>query len=76
MFKCIDSYCIQWSYVCDGKWDCPKGNDELSNPVCTYDHVCDNMYKCANTVQSCIHIENVCDDKGIVHLVMMNFIVI
>ena len=22
-FKCQGFYCIPWSYVCDGKWDCP-----------------------------------------------------
>ena len=29
MFKCFNSYCIPWTYVCDGKWDCLKGSDEL-----------------------------------------------
>ena len=28
MFKCPSSYCLPWKYVCDGKWDCPEGNDE------------------------------------------------
>ena len=22
-FKCEGFYCIPWSYICDGKWDCP-----------------------------------------------------
>ena len=30
-FKCQESYCIPWSYVCDGKWDCPDGCDEWKN---------------------------------------------
>ena len=29
MFKCLNNYCISWSYVCDGKWDCQRGEDEL-----------------------------------------------
>ena len=28
MFKCPNYYCIPWNYVCDGKWDCPRGIDE------------------------------------------------
>ena len=27
-FNCSSSYCIPWSYVCNGKWDCPHGDDE------------------------------------------------
>ena len=34
MFKCLDSYCIPYSYVCDGKLDCPQGNDEFDKLVC------------------------------------------
>ena len=61
MFKCIDSYCVSWSYVCDGKWDCPAGDDELNNPVCTKNQVCIYMYKCKNTTQRCLHLKNKCD---------------
>ena len=28
MFKCPNFYCIPWTYVCDGMWDCPYGYDE------------------------------------------------
>ncbi len=28
MFKCPNFYCIPWAYVCDMKWDCPKGLDD------------------------------------------------
>ena len=63
MFKCIETYCIPWPYVCDGKWDCPEGDDELKNPVCTEDQLCVYMYKCRNAKQTCIHIGNVCDQK-------------
>ena len=30
MFKCINSYCIHYSYVNDAKWDCPNGEDEIT----------------------------------------------
>ncbi len=33
MFKCLTSYCIPWSFVCDGKWDCPSGYDEFYSRV-------------------------------------------
>ena len=29
LFKCSGYYCIPWIYVCDGKWDCPYGEDEV-----------------------------------------------
>ena len=61
MFKCVDSYCIPWSYVCDGKWDCPEGDDEKNNPVCTNDKTCICLYRCRNTEQRCLHLENLCD---------------
>ncbi len=25
LFKCLYFYCIPWSYVCNGVWDCPHG---------------------------------------------------
>ena len=56
MFKCMNSYCIPFRYVCDGQWDCWNGEDELSCKVIT----CRNMFKCRQT-STCIHINNVCD---------------
>ena len=44
MYKCINSYCIPWSNVCDGKWDCPEGTDEVN--VCGSTLTCRNMFKC------------------------------
>ena len=61
MFKCVDSYCIPWSYICDGKWDCPEGDDELNNPVCNNNEACIYLYKCRKTQQRCLHLENLCD---------------
>ena len=60
-FKCAESYCIPWTYVCDGKWDCPEGDDELENPACGRNVNCIHMYRCRKTNNTCLHIGNVCD---------------
>ena len=60
-FKCIRSYCIPWSYVCDGKLDCPTGNDE--DQLCGKHKFCSKMYKCELTSR-CVHLGNVCDNKS------------
>ena len=60
-FKCESSYCIPWSYLCDGKWDCPNGNDENQNDTCLNESVCKYMYKCRKTKMICIHLFTVCD---------------
>ena len=39
-FKCPAYYYIIWSYVCDGKWDCPNGEEELKNNICITDYKC------------------------------------
>ena len=61
MFKCLDNYCIPWSYVCDGKWDCPEGEDELDISVCNQRLACINMYHCRKTNHICLHLGNICD---------------
>ncbi len=51
-FKCPDAYCIPIHSVCDGKQDCPDGEDEmrcqsLSCPgflLCRHDNVCVHPY--------------------------------
>ena len=63
MFKCPDYYCIPWTYVCDGKWDCPFAEDEVGNLVCNVKTMCHDMYKCRNEHQKCISIGNVCDGQ-------------
>ena len=63
-FKCQDSYCIPWIYVCDGKWDCAEGFDEKSSLVCGNQIICDHMYKCKNMSHMCLHLGNVCDGKN------------
>lgn len=54
--KCSNSYCIPWRYVCDGKWDCIMGEDEVN---CAR-YVCPGQYKCANQ-SSCILLHQLCD---------------
>ena len=61
MFKCWDNYCVPWSYICDGKWDCPKGDDELDTLVSNQNTTCIQMYHCRNTAQTCLHLGNTCD---------------
>ena len=59
-FKCPGFYCIPWSYVCDGKWDCPGGYDEVKEMECGINRNCSNMFKCTNS-QKCIHVGDVCN---------------
>ena len=58
MFKCPMFYCIPWNYVCDGKWDCPRGYDEIIDSLCSEGKHCSNMFKCRNSV-ICIHLRDV-----------------
>ncbi len=55
MFKCSKSYCVPWSNVCDGKWDCPFGDEEVKVHTCGASKVCEGMYKCKGVAQ-CIHL--------------------
>ena len=59
LFKCPSSHCIPWGYVCDSKWDCPGGLDELKH-VCGSQRKCHNMYKCTQS-QICIHLNDICN---------------
>ena len=59
-FKCPGFYCIPWSYVCDGKWDCPGGYDEVRDLRCGISRNCKNMFKCSNS-QKCIHVGDICN---------------
>ena len=58
MMKCPNSYCVPYRYVCDGKWDCWNGYDELKCEV-----LCKQLFKCKMS-STCIHFDNVCDDTA------------
>ena len=60
-FKCKSAYCIPWSNVCNGKWDCPEGDDEIFTGICGKINICIQMYKCKGTKHVCIHSGNICD---------------
>ena len=54
--KCPNSYCIPYSYVCDGKWDCWNGADERNCATRT----CTTLYKCSHS-SICISLDLICD---------------
>ena len=56
MFKCAETYCIPYRYLCDGKWDCWTGEDES---FCRK-YSCIVMFRC-KFASVCIHTKNVCD---------------
>ncbi len=58
--KCYKSYCVHWASVCDGKWDCAEGSEEMRCSREAYN--CLGMYKCHKTSSICIHMGCVCDD--------------
>ncbi len=57
-FKCADYYCVPKRYTCDGKQDCPVGDDEHN---CT-DRLCQGLFRCRNS-EKCLHFYDVSDDK-------------
>ena len=59
-FKCSGFYCISWSYVCNGKWDCPGGSDKIDIQQCGQFRKCKHMLKCKAS-QICIHLGDLCD---------------
>ena len=60
-FKCYNSFCIDMDTVCDGRRNCPSGEDEM---LCKkYDLVsikqdCRGKFRCKN---KCIDLKHVCD---------------
>ena len=53
--KCPDSYCIPLVYQCDGKWDCPNGEDEVEcGELSSYDVMCISIYFVTCYVISCL----------------------
>lgn len=54
-----DSNCVEAELICDGKKDCPDGQDE--NPTLCSTYNCqDDHFKCAKS-NKCISITSVCD---------------
>ena len=76
MFKCIKSYCILWTFVCDGKWDCPEGDGEILSGMCGKDLFCNKMYKCKGTKKYAFTWEMYVMDLTTAHTKMMNYSVI
>ncbi len=60
MFKCPGYYCIPWSYVCNGNWDCPSGFDEPFLLGCRKHRTCNHSFKCRN-YNLCVHLGDLCN---------------
>ncbi len=62
MFKCMGYYCVPWSYVCNGRWDCPQGEDKFAVHQCQKirNRNCQHLFKC-KTTHTCISFGGVCD---------------
>ena len=52
------SYCIPFDLICNGEWDCPEGDDEVS----CHSYVCPNLFKCKNQTE-CLHFSKHCDNN-------------
>ncbi len=61
-YKCLNHFCIPWSYVCDKKTDCPNVDDENHLLLCEKYGKCTNMFKCKFS-QICLHLDDVCDGE-------------
>ena len=55
-FKCPSHYCIPYDYICDGKWDCPNGEDEVQCKSFS----CPKLFKCKNETK-CLSLTKVCN---------------
>ena len=55
MFKCLHTYCLPMSLVCNGYQECPDGEDELfcSNLVCPGLLKCRGENRCVSTSEIC-----------------------
>ena len=58
-FKCPKSYCIPYRRVCDGKWDCPEGDDQLKD---CKGKMCPGFLHCKG-LTTCLHPSEICDGK-------------
>ena len=55
MFKCIHTYCLPMSVICNGHQECPNGEDELycSNLICPGLLKCRGENRCVGTSEIC-----------------------
>ena len=58
-FKCPNSYCIPYRNICNGKWDCPNGEDEYF--LCSKMQ-CPGFFHCIG-LRTCLHPSEICDGK-------------
>ncbi len=58
-FKCSRSYCVPYRNVCDGKWDCPEGDDEK---ITCKNLTCPGFFHC-KSFSTCLHPSEICDGK-------------
>lgn len=58
-FACREYY-IPWSYVHDGKWDCPSGKDEFVEGITPTQ--CNHSLKCNTHKAKCVDMLHICDD--------------
>ena len=58
-FKCQMSYCTPFELICDGKWDCPQGDDEIN----CQSFSCPNLFKCKNQTK-CLHLSKICNKNN------------
>ncbi len=61
-FKCPNSHCIPWSYVCNGRWDCPHGSDENVEKMCHMNRMCENQLQCKES-RICVSVYDLCDSQ-------------
>ncbi len=62
MYKCSHSYCVPYHYVCNGRIDCPHGEDEnhctqLNCPGllrCRYDGICVHPNNIGDAITDCL----------------------
>ncbi len=55
LLKCPSSYCISYSALCNGMWDCPDGFDEENCQKfnCSLSMKCRNFQMCINLISTC-----------------------
>ena len=59
MYKCAGTYCIPLHYICDGRVDCPEGDDEHH---CSIDYLsCPSMLRCSGG--TCVPDWLICDGE-------------